>query len=112
MSLGWKKIDPKKKKKMNVLIKPLITEKMTAVTEKFPNRYGFVVDERACKNQIKAAVETTYGVTVETVNTMKYIGKRKVRYTKTGLMAGRKNNVKKAIVTVSEGQVIDFYSNI
>jgi ribosomal protein L23 len=69
-----------KKKKMNVLIKPLITEKMTAVTEKFPNRYGFVVDERASKNQIKAAVEANYGVTVESVNTMNYVGKRKVTF--------------------------------
>ncbi len=112
MSLGWKKIGPKKNKKMDVIVKPLITEKMTAVTEKFPNRYGFVVDERACKNQIKAAVESTYGVTVESVNTMNYLGKRKTRFTKTGLMSGRKNNIKKAIVTVSEGQVIDFYSNI
>ncbi len=97
---------------MNVLIKPLITEKMTAVTEKFPNRYGFVVDPDATKNQIKTAVEQMYGVTVVDVNTINYLGKRKMRYTKTGLMTGRKNSIKKAIVTVSDGQVIDFYSNI
>jgi large subunit ribosomal protein L23 len=110
--LGWKKIGPKKLLKMNVLIKPLITEKMTAVTEKFPNRYGFVVDQDATKSQIKAAVEKMYGVTVENVNTMNYLGKRKMRYTKTGFMTGRKNNIKKAIVSVTDGQVIDFYSNI
>jgi large subunit ribosomal protein L23 len=97
---------------MNVIIKPLITEKMTGVTEKFPTRYGFVVDDRASKSQIKAAVESTYGVTVESVNTMNYLGKLKSRFTKTGVMSGRKNSIKKAIVTVSEGQVIDFYSNI
>ena len=97
---------------MNVLIKPLITEKMTGVTEKFPNRYGFVVDKQASKSQIKAAVEQMYNVTVETVNTMNYLGKAKMRYTKTGFMSGRKNSIKKAIVTVSDGQVIDFYSNI
>lgn len=97
---------------MNVLIKPLITEKMTGLTEKFPNRYGFVVDERATKNQIKAAVEQMYGVTVESVNTMRYFGKRKMRYTKTGFMSGNKNSFKKAVVSVSDGQVIDFYSNI
>ncbi|MFN2395518.1 MAG: 50S ribosomal protein L23 [Bacteroidales bacterium] len=97
---------------MNVLIKPLITEKMTAVTEKFPTRYGFVVDKRASKTQIKAAVEQMYNVTVEDVNTMNYLGKRKMRYTKTGFQTGRTNNFKKAIVTVSDGQVIDFYSNI
>lgn len=97
---------------MDVLIKPLITEKMTGVTEKFPTRFGFVVDKRASKNQIKAAVEEMYQVTVETVNTMNYLGKRKMRYTKTGFMTGRKNNFKKAIVTLAEGQIIDFYSNI
>ncbi|MFN3556137.1 MAG: 50S ribosomal protein L23 [Bacteroidales bacterium] len=97
---------------MDVLIKPLITEKMTAVTEKYPNRYGFVVDKKATKSQIKAAVEQMYDVTVETINTMNYLGKRKMRYTKTGFMTGRKNNFKKAVVTVSDGQVIDFYSNI
>jgi len=97
---------------MNVLVKPLITEKMTAVTEKFPNRYGFVVEQDATKSQIKAAVEKMYNVTVESVNTLNYLGKKKMRYTKTGFMTGRKNSIKKAIVTVTDGQVIDFYSNI
>ncbi len=97
---------------MNVLIKPLITEKMTATTEKFPNRFGFVVDKRASKTQIKKAVEEMYGVTVEDVNTINYLGKLKVRYTKTGYISGRKNSFKKAIVKVADGQTIDFYSNI
>ncbi len=97
---------------MNVLIKPLITEKMTAVTEKFPNRYGFIVDKRASKPQIKKAVEEMYDVSVETVNTMNYFGKLKVRYTKTGFLSGRTNSFKKAIVQVADGQSIDFYSNI
>lgn len=97
---------------MEVLIKPLITEKMTAVTEKFPTRYGFVVDKRASKSQIKAAVQEMYDVEVASVNTMVYLGKRKTRFTKTGLQSGRKNNYKKAIVTLAEGQTIDFYSNI
>ena len=97
---------------MDVLIKPLITEKMTAVTEKYPNRFGFIVDKRASKNQIKAAVEQTYNVTVESVNTMNYLGKAKSRFTKTGIMSGRKNSIKKAVVTVEDGQIIDFYSNI
>jgi large subunit ribosomal protein L23 len=110
--LGWKKIDPLNERKMDVLIKPLITEKMTAVTEKYPNRYGFVVDKKASKNQIKAAVEQMYNVTVESVNTMNYLGKSKMRYTKTGFMTGRKNSFKKAIVSLGDGQVIDFYSNI
>lgn len=97
---------------MEVLIKPLITEKMTAVTEKFPNRYGFVVDKKATKGQIRNAVEQMYDVTVSSVNTMVYLGKRKSRFTKTGIQSGRKNNFKKAIVTLNEGQSIDFYSNI
>ncbi len=97
---------------MEVLIKPLITEKMTAVTEKYPSRYGFIVDKRASKSQIKKAVEDMYDVTVDSVNTMVYLGKRQMRYTRTGFQTGRKNNFKKAIVTLSEGQTIDFYSNI
>ncbi len=97
---------------MEVLIKPLITEKMTAVTEKYPNRYGFIVTKAATKSQIRHAVEEMYDVTVASVNTMVYLGKRKTRYTRTGVQSGRKNNFKKAIVTLDEGQVIDFYSNI
>jgi large subunit ribosomal protein L23 len=97
---------------MEVLIKPLITEKMTAVTEKYPNRYGFVVDKRATKGQIKKAVEEMYDVSVSTVNTMVYLGKQKSRYTRTGFQTGRKNSFKKAIITLNEGQSIDFYSNI
>ena len=97
---------------MEVLIKPLITEKMTAVTEKFPNRFGFIVDKRADKGQIKNAVEEMYDVSVESVRTMVYLGKQKTRYTRTGFQSGRKNSFKKAIVTLAEGQTIDFYSNI
>ncbi len=85
---------------------------MTAVTEKFPTRYGFIVDKRASKSQIKKAIEDMYEVSVASVNTMVYLGKRKMRYTKTGFQTGRKNSFKKAIVTLNEGQSIDFYSNI
>ncbi len=97
---------------MEVLIKPLITEKMTAITEKYPNRYGFIVDKRATKTQIRKAVEDMYDVSVASVNTMIYLGKRQTRYTRTGFQSGRKNSYKKAIVTLHEGQTIDFYSNI
>ena len=96
---------------MDILIKPLITEKMTDQTERF-NRYGFVVDRRASKPQIKAAVEDLYNVTVASVNTMVYGGKSKSRYTKSGVITGKANSFKKAIVTLEEGDVIDFYSNI
>ncbi len=97
---------------MEVLIKPLITEKMTAVTEKFPTRYGFIVNKKATKSQIKHAVEEMYGVEVDSVNTMVYLGKSQTRYTRTGIQTGRKSSFKKAIVTLNEGETIDFYSNI
>lgn len=96
---------------MNILIKPIVTEKMTAEGEDH-NRYGFVVDKKANKLQIKQAVEELYDVTVTSVNTMRYGGKRKVRYTRSGLQEGRTAAWKKAVVTVAEGEAIDFYSNI
>ena len=96
---------------MAYIIKPLITEKMTGVTEKL-NRYGFVVSPKANKIEIKAEVEALYNVTVLDVNTMNYAVKNKSRYTKAGLLKGRTNAFKKAIVTLKEGDVIDFYSNI
>lgn len=96
---------------MSVLIKPLITEKMTKQSEKL-NCYGFEVDKKANKVEIKKAVESMYGVTVTSVNTIRYAGKNKTRYTKTHVVAGSTNSFKKALVTVKEGDKIDFYSNI
>lgn len=96
---------------MGILQKPIITEKMTIQGEKL-NRYGFIVAEGANKIQIKKAVEELYNVTVESVNTMRYGGKSKSRYTKTGIQRGKANSFKKAIVTLKEGDNIDFYSNI
>ena len=96
---------------MDILIKPLITEKMTAQTEKL-NRFGFVVDRRANKDQIKREVERLYEVEVATVNTMIYGGDAKTRYTKSGVQKGKTSSYKKAIITLAEGQTIDFYSNI
>jgi len=95
---------------MSVLIKPLVTEKVSALNEK--GKYGFVVHINANKIQIKTEVEKTYGVNVESINTMKYLGKQKSRYTKSRILTGRKPSFKKAIVTVAEGEVIDFYSEI
>ncbi len=96
---------------MSVLIKPIITEKMTADSELY-NRYGFVVDTAANKLQIKEAVEATYGVSVSKVRTMNYGPKRKTRFTKTGIQRGQTNVYKKAIVDIAEGDSIDFYSNL
>jgi large subunit ribosomal protein L23 len=96
---------------MDIIIKPVITEKMTDMGEKL-NRYGFIVHKKANKLQIKKAVEELYGVDVDTVNTMNYSGKQKSRNTKSGAITGRTNAYKKAIVTLAEGETIDFYSNI
>jgi len=95
---------------MSVLVKPLVTEKISDLNEK--DKYGFVVDVNANKVAIKAEVEKRYGVNVEDVNTMKYLGKQKSRYTKSRILTGRKPSFKKAIVTVAEGEIIDFYSEI
>ncbi len=116
---------------MNIIVKPLISEKMTRLTEAAAapkqnriqrdkqqaapvahNRYGFVVDKRANKIEIKKAVESFYNVKVTDVNTMNYSGKVKARYTKAGYLVGRTNAFQKAIVTLAEGDSIDFYSNI
>lgn len=96
---------------MQILIKPLVTEKLNDISEKL-NRFGFVVNKDANKIQIKKAVEEMYNVTVEKVNTMNYAGKVKSRYTKSGVQVGKTAAFKKAIVTLAEGDKIDFYSNI
>ncbi len=96
---------------MDIILKPIITEKMTAQAEKM-NRYGFMVDRRANKIQIRKAVEDLYGVKVSNVNTLRYGGKLKSRHTKTGFVQGKTNAYKKAIITLKDGEVIDFYSNI
>ena len=116
---------------MNILIKPLISEKMTRLTEAAAepkltriqrkkgielkpaqHRYGFIVDKRANKIEIKNAVEEFYNVKVVDVNTMNYSGKSKNRYTKAGFIQGRTNAYKKAVVTLAPDTTIDFYSSI
>lgn len=116
---------------MNIIIKPIISEKMTRMTEAAAqprltriqrkkgialpaahNRYGFIVDHRANKIEIKNALEALYNVHILDVNTMNYSGKVKSRYTKAGFLTGRTKAFKKAIVTLAEGDTIDFYSNI
>ena len=96
---------------MGIIVKPLVTEKMTVITEKL-NRFGFIVRPEANKLEIKKEVEALYNVTVVEVNTMRYAGKNKSRYTRSGIINGRTNAFKKAIVTLKEGDTIDFYSNI
>ena len=146
---------------MAFIIKPLVTEKMTAISDKSSEekklraynekaakakgakeekisyvvkrkgkadetkektiytytkpacqKFGFIVKPEANKLEIKNEVESLYTVTVIDVNTMRYSGKRSSRYTKAGLIKGQRNAFKKAIVTLKEGDTIDFYSNI
>jgi len=95
---------------MDILKKPLVTEKMSSLNEK--GQYGFIVNNKANKVEIKREVEKIYGVNVESVNTMNYQGKSKSRYTKSKVITGRTPSFKKAIVTLAEGEVIDFYSGV
>lgn len=96
---------------MAIIIKPIVTEKMTALTDKL-NKYGFKVDKNANKIEIKNAIQEMYNVTVVSVNTLVMPGKKKSRYTKGGVIKGATSDFKKAIVTLKEGDKIDFYSNI
>ena len=96
---------------MEILIKPIVTEQFTEQAESL-NRYAFVVHKNANKIQVKKAVEELYGVTVTRVNTMVYGGKTKSRHTKAGVISGKTNSYKKAIITLADGEEIDFYSNI
>jgi large subunit ribosomal protein L23 len=96
---------------MSIIKKPLITEKFSAMAEK-ENKYGFVVDKKATKEEIKKVIEKVFKVAVVDVNTMVYSGKPKYRYTKKNILEGKTSGYKKAIITLKEGDKIDFYSNI
>lgn len=96
---------------MNILIKPIITEKATADSE-LNNRYAFVVNNKANKIEIKDAVEAAYGVSVTKVRTINVRPDRKTRYTKTGVVTGKTSAYKKALVQVTEGETIDLYTNL
>lgn len=96
---------------MDILIRPIITEKATEASE-VANCYAFEVDKRANKVEIKKAVESFYGVSVDSVRTMIVPAKKSRRYTKAGMIEGKKSLYKKAVVQVTGGEVIDLYSNI
>lgn len=96
---------------MSTIIKPIITEKITKDGELF-NRFGFVVNKKANKVEIKKAIEKAYGVSVLNVNTMIYRADRTTKYTKSGMISGKTSAYKKAVVTLKEGDTIDFYTNI
>ena len=96
---------------MGIILKQVVTEKLTSQGEKL-NRYGFLVEKTANKVQIKSAIEKLYSVTVTAINTQNYVGKVKSRNTTQGLAIGRVNRNKRAIVTLKEGDTIDFYAGI
>ena len=96
---------------MSILIKPIITEKATNDSELF-NRYSFVVDKSANKIEIKKAVETAYGVSISSVKTLNYPVQKNTKFTKKGLVTGKKGAYKKAIIQLAEGERIDFYNNL
>jgi len=96
---------------MIILIKPIITEKATNDSELF-NRYSFVVDKSANKIEIKKAVETAYGVSISSVKTLNYPVQKNTKFTKKGLVTGKKGAYKKAIIQLAEGESIDFYNNL
>lgn len=96
---------------MSVVKKPLITEKTTKLGEKL-GQYAFVVDKKAKKPEIIAELQKLYNVEITDISTMYYMGKRKSRYTKAGLIEGKKPNFKKAVVKLKEGQSIDFFESI
>lgn len=98
---------------MNVLLKPLITEKLNLLQERGKDKqYAFEVDLDANKIQVKQAIEARYGVTVTSVRTQIKPARRKARFTKTGLLEGKTSRTKKAVVTLATGQEIDFYGNL
>jgi len=96
---------------MSILIKPIITEKATMQSEVL-NAYAFQVNTKANKVEIKKAVEAAYGVSVEKVRTINVRPDRKTKFTKTGVQHGKTNAVKKAIVQLAEGEIIDLYANM
>ena len=96
---------------MSILIKPIITEKATNDSELF-NRYAFVVDKKANKIEIQKAVETAYGVSISSVKTLNYPVQKNTKFTKKGLVTGKKGAYKKAIIQLAEGESIDFYNNL
>jgi large subunit ribosomal protein L23 len=98
-------------KASDVLIRPVLTEKANALSEK-SSRYTFVVSRKANKLEISKAVNDFYGVTVADVNTIVVPAKHKSRFTKAGVISGRKPSYKKAIVTLAEGETIDIFENI
>ena len=96
---------------MDILIKPILTEKATNESE-VRNTYTFLVSKNANKVEIKKAVESSYGVSVKKVRTRIYGAESRTRYTKRCIQNSKKGSYKKAVVKISEGDRIDFFANL
>jgi large subunit ribosomal protein L23 len=97
--------------KKQILLKPIISEKSEKISEDL-GQYSFVVNRKANKVEIRQAVESEFNVSVKSVNTMIIPGKRKTRNTKSGIIRGGVSAVKKAIITLEEGETIDYFGDI
>lgn len=97
-----------------IIIKPIITEATNSLNreEGADKQYVFMVHKDANKPEIKKEIEKMYGVNIKSIRTALYMGKQRSRYTKTGILKGRKNHFKKAFITLEENQSINFYENI
>ena len=91
----------------DILIRPLLTEKMTSLRES-ANKVGFVVRSDANRVEVKRAVESALKVRVERVNIINVLGKTK----RLGRFAGRRASWKKAIVTLKEGEKLELYESV
>ncbi len=95
---------------MSILIQPVLTEKMTELGSK--RQYAFKVTAGANKIEIAKAVEKKFNVNVVSVRTLVVKGKRKGTMTRKGRVEGYRSNVKKAVVTLKDGQTIDFLAAV
>lgn len=94
-----------------VLISPLITEKMTNITAD-SGKYGFLVNPKANKIQIAKAIEEKFNVHVIAVKTISHPGKMKTQFRKSGRFTGKTAKFKKAIVTLKEGESIELFEEV
>lgn len=94
-----------------IILKPVISEKSQELSSA-KNHFTFVVAKSANKHQIREAVEGMFDVKVTSVNTLRMPAKLKKRFTKRGLQHGRRDAYKKAVITLNEGETIDFYGEL
>lgn len=95
---------------IGILHRPIVTEKMTRMGDK--GQYAFEVEAHANKVEIVRAIEKKFNVTVTSVRTMIHKGKPKTQLTRKGRFSGRTSSWKKAIVTLKQGEKIEFFQSV